>query len=44
MRCRYVTGWADIKRHGQLSVDAAEKAAFDQVAQGCPNTPLAQPS
>ncbi|MFB4271036.1 hypothetical protein [Nonomuraea sp. GTA35] len=44
VRCRYVAEWVAVRRHWQLSVGAAEKAKLVEVAQGCPNAPLAQPS
>ncbi|HEX4814917.1 MAG TPA: HNH endonuclease family protein [Nonomuraea sp.] len=44
VRCRYVAEWVAVKRHWQLSVDTAEKAKLVEIAQGCPNAPLAQPS
>ncbi|MFI7642259.1 HNH endonuclease family protein [Nonomuraea sp. NPDC049400] len=40
VRCRYIAEWTSIKRHWQLSVDAAEKATLTEIAQGCPNAPL----
>lgn len=44
VRCRYVAEWVAVKRHWQLSVDAAEKATLAEVAEGCPNAPLARAS
>ncbi|MFF4617725.1 HNH endonuclease family protein [Nonomuraea jabiensis] len=40
VRCRYISDWVAVKRHWQLSVDAAEKAKLVEIAEGCPNAPL----
>ncbi|AQZ62735.1 putative secreted protein [[Actinomadura] parvosata subsp. kistnae] len=44
VRCRYAAEWVAVKRQWQLSVDAAEKAKLDEIAQRCPNAPLARAS
>ncbi|MFD7996143.1 HNH endonuclease [Streptomyces mexicanus] len=40
-RCRYFTDWVAIKTRRKLAIDPAEQTALNQLAQTCPNEPVA---
>ncbi|GGU66350.1 HNH endonuclease family protein [Streptomyces lavendofoliae] len=40
-RCRYFTDWVAIMTRWKLAIDPAEQSALNQLAQACPNEPVA---